>query len=157
MKNDFSIRWITPESALADAPGLRALMLELAAFEDWAEKLDVSEGEIASRAQASPPRLRAVLAETADGSLIGFATVFAIPYAYAQAPSLEMEMLYVAEPWRGHGVGQQLMAAVLEFARNGGYARIEWNVLAANARAQAFYKGLGAQENEGWRRWELAL
>tara|TARA_R110002072_G_scaffold118537_1_gene250268 strand:+ start:269 stop:739 length:471 start_codon:yes stop_codon:yes gene_type:complete len=156
MKTEATIRWMTAARADADAPGLRALMNDLAAFEGWPDLLSVTAAEIARRAQAVPPGLQAVLAE-ADGGLVGFATVFPIPYAYAARPSLELEMLYVAEPWRARGVGRALMDAVLNHARAGGFERVEWNVLATNARAQAFYESLGGAEKAGWRRWGVTL
>jgi len=157
MKNTATIRWMTPLSAAADAPGLLALMRDLADFEGWPDLLSITAAEIARRAGTTPPGLQAVLAEASEGDLVGFATVFPIPYAYAARPSLELEMLYVAEPWRVQGVGRALMDAVLAHARAGGFERVEWNVLADNARAQAFYKSLGGAEKVGWRRWGLAV
>ncbi|UTW50913.1 GNAT family N-acetyltransferase [bacterium SCSIO 12827] len=157
MKTDATIRWMTADRADADAPGLLALMDGLAAFEGWPELLSITAAEIARRAQATPPALQAVLAEAPGGDLIGFATVFAIPYAYAAKPSLELEMLYVTEPWRARGVGRALMDAVLDHARAGGFERVEWNVLPKNARAKAFYESLGGTEKDGWRRWGMTL
>ena len=157
MKNTATIRWMTPLSAAADASGLLALMRDLADFEGWPDLLSITATEIAHRVSTSPPALQAVLAEAAEAPPVGFATVFEIPYAYAARPSLELEMLYVAEPWRAQGVGRALMDAVLAHARETGCERVEWNVLADNARAQAFYKSLGAAEKAGWRRWELTV
>lgn len=157
MKNTTAIRWMTPLSADADAPHLLALMDELAAFEGWPDLLSITAAEIARRVRAATPALQAVLAETPEGTPVGFATVFEIPYAYAARPSLELEMLYVTEPWRAQGVGRALMDAVLDHARVTGCERVEWNVLADNARAQAFYESLGAAEKAGWRRWGLTV
>ena len=157
MKNDLAIRWLTADRAAADAPGLLALMRDLAAFEGWPDLLSITAAEIARRVSTSPPALQAVLAETPEGTPVGFATVFEIPYAYAARPSLELEMLYVTEPWRAQGVGRALMDAVLAHARETDCERVEWNVLADNARAQAFYESLGAAEKAGWRRWGLAV
>ena len=157
MKTDATIRWMTADRADADAPGLLALMRDLAAFEGWPGLLSVTAAEIARRISTAPPALQAVLAEAPGGDLIGFATVFAIPYAYAMNPSLELEMLFVTEPWRAQGVGRALMDAVLGHARAGGFERVEWNVLAKNARAKAFYESLGGVEKDGWRRWGVTL
>lgn len=157
MTDKITIRWMTAGSADADAPDLLALMRDLAAFEGWAERITVTPADIARRAAETPPRTRAVLAQAPGGALVGFATVFEIPYAFTRAPSLEMEMLYVAEVWRAHGVGRALMAAVLDHARETGCERVEWNVLADNARAQGFYRSLGASEKDGWRRWGVGV
>jgi GNAT superfamily N-acetyltransferase len=156
MENAPKIRWMTAASAAQDAPGLLALMHDLAVFEGWPDLLTITAAEIARRAAAAPPALQAVLAE-AESTPVGFATLFPIPYAYAARPSLELEMLFVAEPWRARGVGKALMAAVLDHARAGGFARVEWNVLAKNARAMAFYESLGGAEKDGWRRWGVTL
>lgn len=157
MEDAAAIRWMTAESAEADAPGLLALIRELAAFEGWADQVTITAAEIAARARQAPPPNRAVLAEGPDGALVGFATVFHIPYAYAAAPSLELEMLYVRDAWRAKGAGKAIMAAVLDHARQTGCERVEWNVLASNARAQGFYVSLGAAEKAGWRRWAVNI
>jgi len=150
-------RWMTAESANADAPGLLALIGELAAFEGWKDLISVTAAEISARARQASPSFRAVLAEVPDGRLVGFATVFHIPYSYARAPSLELEMLYVREAWRANGAGKAIMAAVLAYAREAGCERVEWNVLADNARAKGFYASLGAGEKTGWRRWAVTV
>lgn len=157
MENTATIRWMTPLSAAADAPHLLALMGGLAGFEGWPDLLSITAAEIARRACTTPSGLQAVLAEAPEADLVGFATVFPIPYAYAARPSLELEMLYVTEPWRAQGVGRALMDAVLAHAKATGCERVEWNVLADNARAQAFYESLGGAEKAGWRRWGLTV
>ena len=88
---------------------------------------------------------------------LGFATVFVTDFTYASRPSLELEMLFVADPWRRHGVGRALMDAVIAHARYGGYVEMEWNVLKTNARAQAFYRQFGADVQPEWDRWGLVL
>ena len=157
MEDTPTIRWMTAASAEADAPGLLALIRELAAFEGWAGQVTVTAEEIAARARLTPPPTRAVVAAAPDGALAGFATVFDIPYAYAAAPSLELEMLYVRDAWRAQGTGKAIMAAVLAHARETGCERVEWNVLASNTRAQGFYGSLGAAEKVGWRRWAITI
>lgn len=157
MENTATIRWMTSLSADADAPHLLALMGDLADFEGWPNLLSITAAEIARRVRVAPPALQAVLAEAPEGGLVGFATVFPIPYAYAARPSLELEMLYVTEAWRAQGVGRALMDAVLAHTKATGCERVEWNVLADNARAQAFYKSLGGAEKAGWRRWGVTL
>ena len=157
MEQTYSIHWMGLESADADAPGLLALIRGLADFEGWSEFVDISAEEIAERAKRPAPPFRAVLAQDATGALIGFATVFVTDFTYAKRPSLELEMLFVTEHWRRHGVGHALMDAVIAHARYGGYMEMEWNVLKTNARAQAFYRQFGADGQPEWDRWGLVL
>lgn len=156
MTPSVTLRWMTAKSATTDAEALLIAIRDLAVFEGWADRVTVTADQIVARAAETPPRSRALLAWSED-ALAGFATLFDIPYAYADRPSLELEMLFVAEPYRARGVGRALMTEIIAFARTGNYERVEWNVLADNARAQAFYKSLGAAEKDGWRRWGISL
>ena len=47
---------------------------------------------------------------------------------------------------RGRGVGHQLWAATVAFARDAGYRKFVIQVRGTNARAQAFYRGIGFRE-----------
>jgi L-amino acid N-acyltransferase YncA len=50
---------------------------------------------------------------------------------------------FVLSEWRGHGVGKQLAAHSLAFARANSYEKIVIFVRASNVNAQAFYGKLG--------------
>ncbi|MEK9672804.1 MAG: GNAT family N-acetyltransferase [Rhodospirillaceae bacterium] len=152
--SDFHVRWITPETAQADAPDLLALMRGLARFEGWETNLLVTEPELARRLALPTPPFRAVVAEAAGGMLIGFATMFDITYSYAARPSLELEMLYVEKAWRSRGAGAAIMNAVFDRGRAGGYERLEWNVLRTNKKAKRFYARLDGEEQIQWTRWK---
>jgi ribosomal protein S18 acetylase RimI-like enzyme len=47
---------------------------------------------------------------------------------------------------RGRGVGRQLWVATASFARAAGYRKLVIQVRGTNARAQAFYRGIGFRE-----------
>jgi L-amino acid N-acyltransferase YncA len=47
---------------------------------------------------------------------------------------------------RGRGVAHQLWTATASFAREAGYRKLAIQVRATNARAQAFYRGIGFRE-----------
>ena len=53
---------------------------------------------------------------------------------------VELVRLYVAREWLGRGVGEQLMRACLDEARQAGHEIIWLGVWERNARAQAFYR-----------------
>jgi len=164
MTQNFTIRWLTPETAEIDAAPLLRLIRHLAEFEAWEEFVDVDEAELIRRACLPNPPFRAVVAEVGDisgppdgqpAALVGMATLFTTNYTYAQRPSLELEMLYVESNWRSQGVGAAIMDEVLRYARGEGYVELEWNVLKTNARAQKFYTQLGGKHQDHWHRWGL--
>ena len=59
---------------------------------------------------------------------------------YAHTGHLGMGLL--AE-YRGRGIGERLIRATLEAARDAGFERIELSVYARNARAEALYRKVG--------------
>jgi len=62
--------------------------------------------------------------------------------------------LFTAEPFRGKGVGRQLILAVYDAARREGCSRVYWQTQASNAKGRALYdkvaehKGFIVYENE---------
>jgi ribosomal protein S18 acetylase RimI-like enzyme len=58
----------------------------------------------------------------------------------AGANPIELVRLYVSREWLGRGVGEQLMRACIDAAREAGHETIWLGVWERNARAQAFYR-----------------
>ena len=56
------------------------------------------------------------------------------------ANPIELVRLYVSRDWLGRGVGEQLMRACIDAARQAGHETIWLGVWERNARAQAFYR-----------------
>ena len=56
------------------------------------------------------------------------------------AKPVELVRLYVSREWLGRGVGEQLMRACLDEARQAGHKTIWLGVWERNPRAQAFYR-----------------
>lgn len=77
----------------------------------------------------------------AGGRVVGWADIFgAWPAATQHCGSLGMGLL---PPWRGSGVGRQLLQACLDKALTKGLTRITLEVRADNGRAIALYERLG--------------
>ena len=57
--------------------------------------------------------------------------------------SLYLKELYVADRYRGQGVGRLLMRVLFETASEHGCSRVEWTTDRDNTGAQAFYDMLG--------------
>jgi putative acetyltransferase len=58
----------------------------------------------------------------------------------------EMKRLYVRKPFRGQGLGRQLVEVVLDAARRSGYACVLLDTLDDMEAARALYKDLGFEE-----------
>lgn len=56
------------------------------------------------------------------------------------ANPIELVRLYVSRDWLGRGIGEQLMRACVDEARQAGYETIWLGVWERNGRAQAFYR-----------------
>lgn len=56
------------------------------------------------------------------------------------AKPIELVRLYVSRDWLGRGIGEQLMRACMDEARQAGHETIWLGVWERNARAQAFYR-----------------
>ena len=89
--------------------------------------------------------------------LFGYAVVYLVPYTFDLRPSLVLKELYVGPTLRGTGIGHALMAAVLACAQERGCARLKWDVLPGNTRAQAFYRSVGGAPDSAWESWIRVL
>src|SRR5262245_15086542 len=98
----------------------------------------------------NPVQMTAQLAETASTFLIAEVDGIAAGYAklHAGEPTegiqgakpIELVRLYVSREWLGRGIGEALMRACLDEAREAGYETLWLGVWEKNARAQAFYR-----------------
>jgi ribosomal protein S18 acetylase RimI-like enzyme len=88
---------------------------------------------------------RAFVARTGDGTLAGF--VWVARTHNDSTGQLEASLLnqYVAEPYRGHGLGRRLMETAEDWARQQGLPRISLSVGAFNTIGQRLYESLGYQ------------
>lgn len=92
-----------------------------------------------------PPSFEIFVAEDHDGTLCGFALVSVYP-GPGIACGWYLKELYVTEPARAKGVGQQLINTLVQVALSRGYERIDWVTTRDNAKAMAFYDRIGAKQ-----------
>jgi ribosomal protein S18 acetylase RimI-like enzyme len=108
------------------------------AFQDFARELAQLPGEYA------PPRGQILLAEV-DGSIAGCCALR--PLDSCDYPNAsEMKRLYVRKAFRGFGLGRQLAEAILDAARQAGYACVLLDTLDGMEAARALYADLGFEE-----------
>jgi GNAT superfamily N-acetyltransferase len=87
------------------------------------------------------------IAEEGDRG-VGFAQLYPSFSSVSMARTFVLNDLFVAADRRRKGIGEMLLQAAAEFARNVGAARLTLSTAVANAPAQALY------ESAGWRRDE---
>ncbi len=138
---NYRIRPATEE----DFADILGLIKELAHYEKAADRVRNTVDQM----RQEKDFFRALVAESADGEIVGMAVFFFAYYTWV-GKSLYLDDLYVKEPWRGRGVGRALLEAVLAFARRHGCQRVRWQVLEWNTPAIEFYRKIGATLDGEW-------
>lgn len=103
-----------------------------------------------SRALIADPEREGVqfIAREDDGTPIGFATVFWTWSTTIASRIAIMNDLFVAEAVRGRRVGEALIAACRDVAREHGAARLEWQTALDNHSGQALYDRVGGVRSQ---------
>jgi putative acetyltransferase len=139
-----TIRLTTPASA-DELQALREIFREYAdglgvdlCFQQFDEELAGLPGEYAA------PR-GALLLATVDGAVAGCCALR--PLDSTDYPNAaEMKRLYVRKAFRGFGLGRQLAEAILDAARQSGYACVLLDTLDDMEAARALYDELGFED-----------
>ena len=128
----------------ADAAAMAELLEEMDRFygADAAAPLAERVGQLSEAVFASPPAAYVLLAWDGD-QLAGLAAYSFLWPAVGLTSSLYLKELYVADRYRGRGIGRLLMQGLFEAAAKRGCSRVEWTTDRENAGAQAFYERLG--------------
>lgn len=90
----------------------------------------------------------AIVAEI-QGEIVGFALYY-FAYSTWKGQCLYLEDLFVQPTFRQHGIGKQLFDAVVSAAKSNNVKRMDWQVLAWNEPALAFYKKQAALLDDEW-------
>lgn len=109
--------------------------------EDLAAYLTTSFNIAQQTAELEDPASTFLIAEV-DGRAAGYAQLHAgeAEKGIEGANAVELVRLYVSRDWLGRGIGEQLMRACIDTARQTGHETIWLGVWERNARAQAFYR-----------------
>ena len=130
-------------AAPADVETLHRFVVELAATEEFPGEVTARPADLAVALFGAEPVAQAIVAEI-GGLPVGFALYYPTYSTIVGRPGIHLEDLYVAEEFRGAGVGQALLARLAELARARG-GRLEWWVLRTNVPALRFYRRLAAR------------
>jgi len=133
---------LTAAASAADHQAVREL------FREYAANLDVDlcfqsfEEELANLPGQYAPARGALLLAWVDGALAGCCALR--PLDTSDYPNAaEMKRLYVRKAFRGFGLGRRLAEAILDAARQGGYACVVLDTLHDMEAARALYEDLG--------------
>lgn len=128
----------------------------------WRGYCDFYAAEIPERVtQATWRRLHdpgsgmGLLVADAGGAVVGFAHYVLHPSTWAEAERCYLEDLFVAPRSRGSGAGRALIEALLELARERGWARLYWHTREDNLDARRLYDRFA--EADGFVRYVLDL
>jgi RimJ/RimL family protein N-acetyltransferase len=83
------------------------------------------------------------LAETAERQVVGFQSLDQWTKLFRSMDHVGQLGTHILHEWRGRGVGTQLAAHTLAFARSAGYEKLVIYVRGRNTGAQAFYASRG--------------
>ena len=120
-------------------------------FLEYAQSLGIPldfqdfDQEIADLPGAYGPPRGALLLAYVDGVLAGCCALRPLD-ASDYASAAEIKRLYVRRPFRGFGLGRSLAEAILDAARQAGYACVLLDTLSDMEAARALYEDLGFTE-----------
>ena len=147
----FSLRPATP----ADIPVILDCIRALAEYERLAHECIATEELLNESLFGARPAAEVVLAFSGDEPA-GFALWFESYSTFLAKPGLYLEDLFVYPQHRGRGLGRRLLAHLARVAVERDYGRVEWSVLDWNVDAIGFYRSIGAELLDDWRRCRLA-
>jgi ribosomal protein S18 acetylase RimI-like enzyme len=108
-------------------------------FQDFEREMDSLPGPYA------PPQGTLLLAEV-DDEPVGVVAVQPLD----EDGVCEMKRLYVRPAYRSDGLGRALAEAVVDAARNLGYATMRLDTVASMTAARALYRSLGFEERSAY-------
>ena len=142
MSTPITIRRATPD----DAPGIVAIWQVIAAEKIYSaiDRPFTIEKERAYI--ASLTAREGMFVAEANSALIGFQSLDLWSRFIHSMDHVGQIGTFVLPEWRGRGIGKQLAAHTLAFAREHQYEKIVIFVRASNTNAQKFYRSLGFRE-----------
>jgi GNAT superfamily N-acetyltransferase len=141
---------ITIRAAQAnDVPSLMKMIHDLALFEKAPEKVWNTEAQLMQDGFGTQPKYQAWVADAGAKGLVGMAIAFEA-YSTWKGRFYYLDDLYIHPDFRRRQIGEQLIQAVVDYARQHHYPMVKWQVLEWNENAIAFYEKLGVEFDPEW-------
>ncbi len=141
--------YIIRDAVAEDMPQVLTLIEELALFEKEPDAVEVTVEDLINEGFGEKPLFHCFVAET-NNELVGLALVY-FRFSTWKGRTVHLEDLIVRESMRGSGIGMALYKRVMQYGKEKGVKRVEWNVLDWNKPAVNFYLKSGAKILEGWQ------
>lgn len=138
------------QATAADGAAYIELVRTFARFEELEPPDDAAAARLIEHAFGPRPRYELCVVEL-GGELVAYAAFFETYSTFRALPSLYLEDVFVREDARGRGIGGSILRHLARLAVERGCGRFEWAVLDWNARAQSFYRALGARILSDWQ------
>lgn len=139
---------IIRESVREDVPTMFELIKELALYEKAPEQVTNTIEQMYVDGFGKNPIFGTIVSEV-DGIVVGMALYY-FRYSTWKGKRLYLEDLIVSETMRGRGLGEKLLEAIIQQARQTACTGLMWQVLNWNEPAINFYKKFGARFEEEW-------
>jgi GNAT superfamily N-acetyltransferase len=145
----------------ATADDLDALLALIADYQHfYADAAPPDEQNAAFFARFIAPSERGMLIVArdpdADAAPAGYACLYWTYSSVSASDVVLMNDLYVRPELRGAGVGQALIAATVQIARERGASHVRWYTEPDNHRAQRLYDA-GEAQRSTWLEYEIAV
>jgi GNAT superfamily N-acetyltransferase len=140
------IDWTVREATADDAETIAALAHALS-LEEGCPAPGLQAEDVRAEGFRGNARFRALIAEQ-HGRPVGYALFFPSYDTDHAARGFYLQDLYVVPEARRQGVGRALMAALARACRADGGCYVFWNALPRNRAGLAFYRAIGAREEE---------
>lgn len=139
---------IIRESVREDVPIMFELIKELALYEKAPEQVTNTIEQMYLDGFGENPIFGSIVSEV-DEKIVGMALYY-YRYSTWKGKRLYLEDLIVSEIMRGQGLGEKLLEATIEKARQSNCTGLMWQVLDWNEPAINFYKKFGARFESEW-------
>jgi GNAT superfamily N-acetyltransferase len=139
---------------IEDLPRVLELVQQLAEYERAPLEVETTLEEMRRDGFGPHPIFDFLVAEI-DGHIAGIALYY-IKYSTWKGRCLFLEDMVVDEVYRGRGLGHLLFREVMKIAKEGGYRRMEWQVLEWNEPAIRFYQKHQAILDPEWMNGKLS-
>lgn len=145
---------IIRQAVQEDAPGILALIRELALYEKAPHEVTNTEEDLVRDGFGENPAFSCLVAEL-DGKIIGI-SLFYVRYSTWKGKMLYLEDIIVTESQRGKGTGDKLFRATAAEAHRLQMNGMIWQVLEWNTPAIRFYEKYGAIFDTEWTNVKLS-
>ena len=134
-------------AGVEDADDIYASLVGIAETVDELHKLKSTADDIRRFGFGDAPAFETLIAEI-DGRFAGCCLYFASFSTWIGRPGVYVQDFYVADEFRGQGVGERLLQRLAAVTRQRGGCYIRLAVDTQNYRAQAFYTRAGIKHSD---------